>query len=106
MANICYNKFYLSIECAEDIFEDLVRQLEDKFNVEIFYDEYNDDCSFIDGGFDSNWSFPHHLFKGFFESFDNDTIYFRCLSEEYGCNYIALNIYEDGKWKDEQTFNF
>jgi hypothetical protein len=29
----------------------------------------------------------------------------RCLSEEYGCGYVAMNIYDEGRWREEQTFD-
>ena len=36
---------------------------------------------------------------------DPDECYFRCLSEEYGCGYVAMNIYTGGHWRDEQCFD-
>lgn len=30
----------------------------------------------------------------------------RCLSIEWGCSYVAMNVYEDGAWRDEQSFDF
>ena len=62
------------------------------------------DPLFIEGYFNSKWDFPMYIFEDFFNEFDD--VYMRCLSEEYGNNYIALNIYEDGYWLEEQTFDF
>ena len=36
---------------------------------------------------------------------EEDDCYFRCLSEEYGCGYVAMNIFKDGEWWNEQCFD-
>ena len=44
------------------------------------------------------------LFEDFFNEFADDTIYMRCLSEEYGCGLVSMNIYDNG-WRDPQYFD-
>ena len=103
MANICDNKFYITCDDSK-ILNAIVTKLNQTFNYldgEITYIDQNS----IEGYFDSKWNFPEHIFKNFFDEFNDDTIYMRCLSEEYGCNYVAMNIYEDKSWKSEQTFD-
>ena len=103
MANICDNKFYITCDDSK-ILDVIVTKLNQTFSYldgEITYIDQNS----IEGYFDSKWSFPKHIFKNFFDEFNDDTIYMRCLSEEYGCNYVAMNIYEDKSWKSEQTFD-
>lgn len=100
MANICNNKFYFSCE------NDFQKYLDDfkiilECDVEIIEDCYDSGC--CEGWFESRWTFPMDRIKGLFDP--KDDCYFRCLSEEYGCGYVAMNIYEDGKWKDEQCFD-
>ena len=38
--------------------------------------------------------------------FADDTIYMRCLSEEYGCELVSMNVYSEGSWWEPQYFNF
>ena len=102
MANICNNKFYIySEENIEEISKKLSTLFEEKlYDGEITYE----DQSIIEGWFESAWVFPDDLFKNFFDEFDD--VYMRCLSEEYGYNYVAMNIYIDNNWLNEQTFDF
>ena len=50
-------------------------------------------------------SYKEILEKELFDEFNNNSIYMRCLSTEYGCGYIAMNIYRDQIWEQEQTFD-
>lgn len=104
MANVCSNDFYIFCEnpkILNSIVDKLNKLWENTLYGEISYIDEN----FIEGYFDSKWCFPDHIFKNFFDGFNDDTIYMRCLSTEYGCNYIAMNIYIDNAWKEEQTFD-
>ena len=104
MANICENKFYVSFENTEvkELLEERFDKLfETELNGEIIYI----DESIIEGYFDSKWSFPDEVFENFFHDLENDGIYMRCLSEEYGCGYVAMNIFRDDHWEEEQNFN-
>lgn len=101
MANICNNKFYFSCENNFDFYnQHFIQLFEDHFDGDITFGDV-DDC-WIEGYFETKWSFPD---KSYFDWFcKEDECYFRCLSEEYGLGYVAMNIYEDGEWKSEQTF--
>ena len=104
MSNICDNKFLISCE-DEEVLEQISNKLEKLFENELEGEITYEDEMIIEGWFDSRWNFPDEIFKNFFDEFNDDTIYMRCLSEEYGCNYVAMNIYKDKSWKSEQTFN-
>lgn len=104
MANICSNDFLITFEgdaLGEAINNKLTQLFKEKLNGEVIYQ----DDGIIEGYFDSRWSFPDDIFDDFFEEFNDDTIYMRCLSIEWGCNYVALTLYEDGNWST-QTFDF
>ena len=104
MANICDNKFYIYCD-SESVIEKIVEKLdtlfEDTLDGEISYATDNA----IEGYFDSRWAFPEDIFNDFFKEFDDDSLYMRCLSEEYGCGLVSMNIYVDGQWKEPQCFD-
>ena len=104
MANICDNKFYISFGNEENA-ELINDKLEDLFENHLYDGDitYADE-SVIEGWFESRWSFPEDIFEHFFDDIDDDEIYFRCLSEEYGLNYVAMNIYDRGDWREPQHF--
>lgn len=104
MANICYNEFLISCEDPEIInkIENKLTELFASIDIDIWYCE--DDT--IEGSFESRWAFPMNLFLDFFDEFKDNTIYMRCLSTEWSCNYVAMNVYTDNEWKPEQTFDF
>ena len=104
MANICSNNFHISYDNME-IREQLENKIDKLFDGELYGEVTYTDEGIIEGYFDSKWSFPDHIFAHVFDEFNDDTIYFRCLSEEYGCGYVAMNIYRDKVWEDEQVFN-
>jgi hypothetical protein len=104
MANICENKFHIYCD-SESVIEKIVGKLdtlfEDTLDGEISYAS----DSTIEGYFDSRWAFPVEVFNDFFREFNDDSIYMRCLSEEYGCGLVSMNIYVDGQWKEPQCFD-
>lgn len=104
MANICENKFHIYCD-SEAVIEKIVEKLdtlfEDTLDGEISYTS----DGVIEGYFDSRWVFPDDIFNDFFEGFEDDSIYMRCLSEEYGCGLVSMNIYVDGQWKEPQYFD-
>jgi hypothetical protein len=104
MANICENKFHIYCD-SESVIEKIVGKLdtlfEDTLDGEISYAS----DSTIEGYFDSRWAFPEDVFEDFFEEFNDDSIYMRCLSEEYVCGLVSMNIYVDGQWKEPQCFD-
>lgn len=104
MANICENKFFISCE-DEEIFEKII----DKLN-NLFQENLDGEIAWVESGmaegyFDSRWAFPEDIFDDFFEEFNDDSIYMRCLSEEYGCGLVSMNVYVDCQWKEPQCFN-
>lgn len=104
MANICENKFHIYCDDSE-IIKTIEKKLDDLFQEtldgEIDYVTENT----IEGYFDSRWDFPDDIFNTFFDEFSDDSLYMRCLSEEYGCNLVAMNVYSDGFWKESQYFD-
>ena len=104
MANICTNKFYIYSSIAKNIpkiKENLENLFKEKLDGEIYYE--TDHC--IEGYFDSKWCFPDEIFDNFFDEFSDTDLYMRCLSEEYGCDLVSMNIYVDGGWKEPQYFD-
>lgn len=112
MANICDNKFYLSCKNNLDEYLALFQDNDISWAEDMCIDsfDYNDNSAnsggYIEGIFNSNWSFPAEL-KDLLEITANpkDEVYFRCLSEEYGCGYVAMNIFDSWRWRDEQCFD-
>ena len=104
MANICENKFYITCD-DEQVLEKIIEKLDNLFQESLDGEITYDGESFIEGYFDSRWSFPEHLFEDFFDEFADDTIYMRCLSEEYGMGLVSMNIYSDCHWRTPQYFD-
>ena len=74
------------------------------FKSEHFYGDITyEDEDIVEGYFESRWVFPDEEFTKIIP--DDTEVYFRCLSEEYGCEYVAMNIYTEGCWRTEQTFD-
>lgn len=90
MANICNNEFYAYSEDKNNI-ATICKFLKDTFGG---YVECNDDS--IDACFESRWDFPEVEMDKLFEIIPNkEDIYMRCLSVEYGQDYIAYWKCED-----------
>ena len=104
MANICENKFLIACD-NEEILEKISNKLEELFSDALDGEIVYEGNAVIEGFFDSRWCFPDEIFDDFFDEFEDGTIYMRCLSEEYGCGYVAMNIYRDGEWRESQTFD-
>lgn len=105
MANICDNDFRITFENKETgkkLEEKLEKLFDETLDGEITYSD--EGC--IEGWFSSKQDFPEYIFNNFFEGLEDPTIYMRCLSIEWGCSYVGLNIYDDGVWRDEQSFDF
>lgn len=108
MANICDNKFYFT--CKENFSkytDKLNKILDEQLDGDVTYAEYHDDedGGWMEGYFNSKWCFPEEIFEEFLEDGIDDGVYFRCLSEEYGCDYVAMNIFDDNGWREPQTFD-
>lgn len=103
MANQCINKFQLVTQHVE-VLNKVKKYVEDNYG-EITYKGNSRGSTILEGIFNSNWVFP---FKDFSEILiDNETnhTWFKCLSEEPGNDYIAMNIFTPSQWWDEQTFD-
>lgn len=97
MANVCYNEFYFRCDKDEEKWSEVFAKLLD----EDLYGEVTYEADgIIEGYFESRWTFPTELFKSI--PFDSST-YFRCLSQEPGCEYFAMNVFKDGGWLGEQV---
>ena len=105
MANICDNKFYIFCE-DEKITERISNKLTDLFNYYLHGEITYEDEAVLEGWFESKWYFPDEIFDDFFTEFADDTIYMRCLSEEYGCGLVSMNVYSKGSWWEPQYFDF
>ena len=105
MANICDNKFYIFCE-DEKITEQISNKLADLFHDDLYGEITYEDEAFLEGWCESKWRFPSELFDNFFDEFADDTIYMRCLSEEYGCELVSMNVYSEGGWWEPQYFDF
>ena len=105
MANICDNKFHIFCE-DKKITEQISNKLTDLFNDDLYGKITYEDEAVLEGWFGSSWNFPDEIFDNFFTEFADDTIYMRCLSEEYGCGLVSMNVYSEGKWWKPQYFNF
>lgn len=105
MANVCDNKFLVSCE-DENIVEQISKKLGELFAKDLFGEITYEDERIIEGYFESRWRFPDDIFDNFFEEFKDDTIYMRCLSEEYGMDLVSMNVYSEGSWWEPQYFDF
>lgn len=93
MSNICDNTLYA---CSDD--SNNIKVIKEFFNswgdANI---DYDDDS--IDVYFESRWIFPEKEMKELFDSLPNkDDIYMRCLSVEYGCDYVAYWKCDENGW--------
>lgn len=104
MANICDNKFLISCD-DENVVEQISNKLEKLFEEDLDGEITYEDDGIIEGYFESRWRFPDDIFDNFFEEFKDDSIYMRCLSEEYGMGLVSMNVYSEGSWWEPQYFN-
>lgn len=108
MANLCSNKLYFSCEGDfEVLYDKLIKTISEHFT---WYEDYKsvyDNVGSAEISFDSKWNFPREVLQYVFTEEEANTygIYMRCLSEEYGMGYVAMNIYTLGAWAEEQCFN-
>lgn len=93
MANICSNEFYCTSENEENL-KYVEKFLNENFDADA---EIYDDS--IDAYFSSKWVFPEELMDKMYEGLpDKEDFYARCLSVEYGCDYVAYHKCEEGGW--------
>ena len=107
MANICDNRCYIyskNTELLEVISDEILDKIDD------YLDIWNSDENYIECAFQSKWVFPmsemETITNKLKEKYDLEDLSIRVISEEFGCNYVALNRFENQEWLDEQTFDF
>ena len=103
MANQCINKFQLITQHA-DVLNKVKKYVEDNYG-EITYESNSRGSTIMEGIFNSNWVFPFKDFSEILIDDETDHTWFKCLSEEPGNDYIAMNIFTPSQWWDEQTFD-
>ena len=101
MANICTNKLYLSTK-DKQLCDNLIESMMDLFYCSDVQPFENNDVFQYEMEFDSNWTFPHKKMEEMTKNLpeDND-LYIRVLSYEFGCEYVGFNIYSGGEWCDK-----
>lgn len=88
MANICENTFYAcghpdNITAIDHFFDDW------KGIVDV--SDIGDD--YIEVYFDSKWTYPEEEMDKLYESLPvKEDLYMRCLSVEYGCEYVGFHV--------------
>ena len=96
MSNPCSNTFYAYSEDRKNI-EAII-----KFFNEWPYSDIEDSGESVDVYFESRWDFPEEEMKKLYESLPNkEDIYMRCLSVEYGCDYVAYWKCNEEGWYQE-----
>lgn len=106
MANPCTNLFYASVkednitEFHEKIYQIIYDFLQEKLTVT----NVNEDECFLELEFDSKWSFPNEIMNALTNKIEQEfsvlykQLYIRCLSYEFGCDYVEYMIFENGEW--------
>jgi hypothetical protein len=94
MANICSNEFYAGSSNPENI-KYIIKFIQKEFDGEIEFDEES-----VDADFSSKWVYPSEQMDKLYEGLpDKEHIYMRCLSVEYGCEYVEFHICDgEGGW--------
>lgn len=109
MANTCINKFFATIktESTDPKQEEIYNKIHNflKENVVIVYNEI-DEC-FIEIEFESKWTFPYDNMEKLAEQLQKEypkectNLYMRCLSFEFGCEYVDYMIYSNSEWNSK-----
>lgn len=94
MANICNNEFYAESN-SEETLNFIEKFLADNFEV---YD-INVQDFYIEAWFESKWTFPEEKMGDMYEQIPDKTdLYMRCLSVEYGCDYVDYHKCDEDGW--------
>lgn len=103
MANECVNRFQLVTSDKEVLKK--VTELVKEYSGEITFNSVTDGKHIIEGTFISNWNFPLEDFSEVLIDGETEHAVFKCLSEEPGMDYVAMNIFTPAYWWEEQTFD-
>lgn len=96
MANICTNMFFCSSE-SKNVLKQVEEYLQKTFDT--YHLEVDEDGNFLEAEFNSKWSFPMGEMKKLTTNLKEDeNLYMRCLSYEFGCDYVEYMIFENGEW--------
>lgn len=94
MANLCSNELYVYSETPENI-----EVIEEFFSKWPDAEASRDNSEEFEAWFSSRWCFPEKEMQALYESIPNkEDIYIRCLSVEYGNDYIAYHKCEREGW--------
>lgn len=87
MANICDNTFY-AVSDDENNLTYIAKFLEHTFDCV----QINEEDFTVEANFYSKWVYPINEMEALFDGLPNKKdIYMRCLSVEYGCDYVAYH---------------
>lgn len=96
MANICDNDLFISSDDTNNL-EYVKNFMTSKLDADIL----DEDEEFVDIFFNSKWDFPNEIMDELYKGIPNkEDIYMRCLSTEFGCDYVAFHkCIDDSGWK-------
>lgn len=107
MANICTNMFYATVKVEEttERHEKLYEKINDFLEENVNVTHIDGDNCFTEIDFESYWEFPlkemekltTQIQKEYPQEYEN--LYMRCLSYEFGCEYVSYHIFQNGKWE-------
>lgn len=107
MANLCINMFYATIKVEEttERHEEIYQEINDFLGEKLtfYYSEF-DEC-YIEIEFESKWTFPEQEVEEVTKQLqakypcEFQDLYMRCLSYEFGCEYVSYRIFQNGKWE-------
>lgn len=97
MANICENRLFLSTENKE-IYKKMLSSIDNDMSC-CDVNEMDDNRCEIN--FESRWVFPQEYFEELIKDIEDETLYIRVLSYEFGCDYVGYHVYQGGEWTDK-----
>lgn len=109
MANLCTNLFFATIKVAETTkkHEEVYQTINDFLDNNLLVNNIDLDECYIEADFHSKWSFPDNemeqLAQNLKLNYPNEFkhLYMRCLSYEFGCEYVDYQTFKDGEWQSK-----
>lgn len=103
MANICINK--MTVISENEISKDMIEEIENIQSSNIYsIEKVSEMRGYVEFIIESKWNFPMEDFKGLFQKYNDESLYVRCLSEEYCEDLVSMNIFKNGVWLKPQYF--
>ncbi|MFV0521411.1 MAG: hypothetical protein ACK5MI_03115 [Mangrovibacterium sp.] len=97
MANSCINMLYCRTDNAES-YQTILDFLNDNFSVDSISED--EDNLFLECDFSFRWTFPQKEMEQLSQTLKADqSLYIRCLSYKFGCDYVDYLIYKEGQWQ-------